>query len=286
MLAEEYNTKYTKILNYFGQLRLFRANNVKWGMKGDTYFNDSCRLFLYVRTLNRYSPGINLSDRDLNILFKNALTLVSGFRFLKIEGAIARLQPIDTCGCKCGQTTINIINNITGGGSTEPDKLFFTTTDENPQLVLPNYNTTYKDLYGNNPRLDVYNNAGQYIGDTQTPPRITYQDGDPNKDILSITWEFPLGIDGYIQISGTSSGGSGGGGSTSGTLTFDQGDLLEHTTGDGNWYIPLVISPSKRPFITMSNNVEVKTRYDRSVVPARLYGFSSNNAQSIEITII
>lgn len=198
MSAEEYNTKYSKILDYFSQLRLFRANNVRWGMKGDTYFNDSLRLFLYLRTLNRYSPGINLTDTELNILFKNSITMVSGYQFLKIAGSLNRVQAIDSCGCKCGQTVVNIIGSITISTFNE-GSIPFTTTDISPNLVIP---YTLKGMYGNTPRLDIFFSGSDFIGNYQTPPHLEYQDNDSTKDLLSITFYFPIGVSGYVQISG------------------------------------------------------------------------------------
>lgn len=78
------------------------------------------------------------------------------------------------------------------------NKIPFTNTTS---VGLLNYNIAYKSIYGNNPILSIY--VTGYTQDEQTPPTITYQDNDITKDILSITWDYPLPVSGYIQISGS-----------------------------------------------------------------------------------
>lgn len=68
-------------------------------------------------------------------------------------------------------------------------------------ITLASYNTFYKPLYGNNPIVAIFTPG--YTQDEQTPPVIIYQDNDITKDILSITWTYPVPTSGYVQISGT-----------------------------------------------------------------------------------
>lgn len=169
------------------------------------------------------------------------------------------------------------------------DKIPFATTDDNPTLILSNYNTVYKQLYGNNPRLDIYDSQGNYIGDEQTPPIIVYEiDDDIGSDILSITWEYPIATSGYIQISGIASSGVSGNpsGGTSGAINilFTQADLLQD--GNGSWYLPLMLPIGRVPIYTSSNNISFNFTYDDTFTPARLYGFGNNDTQSILVKII
>lgn len=167
------------------------------------------------------------------------------------------------------------------------DKIPFATTDDAPILTLSNYNTVYKQLYGNNPIVAIYDNQGQYIGDEQTPPMVTYQDDDPTKDILSISWSYPIATSGYIQISGVAASGVSGnpsGGQGDIALNFTQADLLQD--GNGSWYLPLMLPIGKVPGYVSSNNVQFIPTYDNTFTPARLYGFGNNDTQAILVKII
>lgn len=184
-----------------------------------------------------------------------------------------------------GQTTI-VLQQVVGYNS---NKIFFDTTNENPSWILSDYHTLYYPLYGNNPSLAIYNNQGQYVGDEQTPPTIVYQDNNPSLDILSITYDYPVGTAGFILISGVApnSGGSGtggGGGATVTTLTFSQADLLD--AGGGNWYLPLNIGVNQNPIFTTVDDESISTTYDKNPTPHRLYGFANNSTQVIKVTII
>lgn len=93
--------------------------------------------------------------------------------------------------------TITVINN---GTTMNTDKLPF--TNVNPVQLL-NYNIVYKRIYGNNPILQIF--VTGFTQDEQTPPTIAYQDDDFTKDILSITWDYPVPVSGYISITGSPS---------------------------------------------------------------------------------
>lgn len=296
MLTAEYNTKYAQILNRFGLLRKWRTDNVRWGMRAATHISDSRKLFLYLRTLNRYSPGINLTDTELAILFKNALTIVSGFSFLEYESIVSDMKASNSCGCFNAQNIVNIIQNIVGTEIND-DKIPFTVTEDSPVVSWDYVALGFKAIYGNNPSLAMYDSAGEeYPEDKQTAPYIVYTvPGDPTTDIVSIRWEIGgPGVSGYIRISGkpfsSNSGGSGGTGA--GTLTFTQANLLSELVDDGmggttpQWYLPLSLAPNKRPTFVMYNNEEISTTYSKKTTPAKLYGFPSNEVATIEVTVI
>lgn len=181
-------------------------------------------------------------------------------------------------------TTIVTIPVLLGYNS---DKLAFETTGDSPQLILANYDVLYASLYGNNPILAIYDNQGQYIVDEQTPPIIEYLDNDPSKKILSITWDYGVATSGYIQISGVSPSAATGNPTNNNSaveLPFSQDDLLD--AGGGNWYLPLVLASTKVPIYTQVNGISISVTYDKSNVPARLYGFANNETQSIIVTVI
>lgn len=86
-------------------------------------------------------------------------------------------------------------------------KIPFATTDEDPILTLANYQTNYAPSYGNNPIINLYQDSGvPFPKDLQVPDTWNYQDADPAKNLLSVTWDFPIGTTGYIQIYGQPNG--------------------------------------------------------------------------------
>lgn len=158
-------------------------------------------------------------------------------------------------------------------------------TNVNPVQLL-NYNTTYKQLYGNNLiTLDIFLTG--YTEDEQTPPTILYAiSNDPTSDIVSITWAYPIPVSGYIQIAGvvpiSGTPATGGGGSV--PFTFTNANLLPD--GNGGFYLPMMLPIGKRPSYTESNNVEIKANYDNNYSPGRLYGFANNLTQTITVLVI
>lgn len=219
-------------------------------------------------------------------------------------------------------TTINIYNKLGGqigmqfidGASLDPNaqpigqiisinvpvvlgynqgKIPFTSTEDSPVVQLLDYHNQYYPLYGNNPTLGLYDNQGAFIGDEQTPPRITYSTpGDASTDIVSILWDLPPNpgtTTGYVQISGASpvqASGSGGTGNTI-TLTFTQASLINGGTVDEpNWYLPLTLPTNKNPVYVTINGVGQAMQYDKNFVPPRLWGFANNDTQTIIVSVI
>lgn len=85
-------------------------------------------------------------------------------------------------------------------------KIFFNNATE---VTLSNYHTVYYPLFGNGPTLAVYNkfinpdtDVPYYSRDEQTGEDVTYRNGDPQDDILTITWSYGVPTSGYILISG------------------------------------------------------------------------------------
>lgn len=89
---------------------------------------------------------------------------------------------------------------VEGGGTTvNSNKYPFTNTTS---IGLYTYNILYKHLYGNNPSVSFW--IDDVTQDTTTPPAIVYATpGDITSDITQITWDYPLAVSGYIQISGS-----------------------------------------------------------------------------------
>lgn len=179
-------------------------------------------------------------------------------------------------------TTIINNNNFVG---TNVVRGIIPFTNQNPVQLL-NYNTTYKQLYGNNLiTLDIFLNG--YTEDEQTPPTIVYAiSNDPTTDIISITWDYPAPVSGYILIAGvvpiSGTPAAGGGGSV--TFTFTEANLVDD--GNGGFYLPMMLPTGKRPSYTESNNVEIKANYNNNYSPGRLYGFANNLTQTITVLVI
>lgn len=271
----------TQITNRIIRGRLLQANLAKSYAQQENVGNDFnfWDKAVYVSNLVQglqFQQSISDYTSSITLSIYNKLGGILGG--LYIDGAA-----IDPNAQIPGQTVVTI-PVLLGYNS---DKLPFETTIDSPQLVLSNYDTLYAPLYGNNPILAIYDNQGQYIGDEQTPPIIEYLDNDPSKKILSITWDYGVATSGYIQISGVSPSAATGNPTNNNSaveLPFSQDDLLD--AGGGNWYLPLVLASNKVPIYTQVNGISVSTTYDKSNVPARLYGFANNEAQSIIVTVI
>lgn len=175
-------------------------------------------------------------------------------------------------------------------------KIPFTSTEDNPAVQLLNYHTLYYPLYGNNPTLGLYDNQGNFIGDQQTSPEITYE-SDQNSNIVSILWDLPplLGITttGYVQISGQSPFGTSGSGSGNGIqppLSFTQANLLVDNSDPDNplYYLPLSIGINQNVAVVTSNGVTVAgwVYNPTDYTPGRIYGFANNDTQTIKVQII
>lgn len=94
---------------------------------------------------------------------------------------------------------IIVINN---GGSTVQSAIIPFVTDI---VTLANYQTAYKPTFGNGAVISIWTLNGNGIGyseDTGTVPSKTFVDNDPTKDLLTVTWTYPLVTTGYIQILG------------------------------------------------------------------------------------
>ncbi len=176
-----------------------------------------------------------------------------------------------------------VVIDVTQVVNFNSDKIYF--NDQAP-VTLANYNTTYKQLYGNNPILAIY--VPTYTQDEATAPTITYQDDDPAKDILTITWDYPFPVSGYIQISGTAPGS--GGSTPSGTnnavnFTYDETALVYDAPND-QYYLPLMLPSNKIPVYAKINGISQSLTFDSTFTPTRLYGFGNNSAQVIVVTIL
>lgn len=92
-----------------------------------------------------------------------------------------------------------VIDVTTTGTTVNSGKYPFTNTTN---IGLYTYNILYKHLYGNNPSVSFW--IDDVTQDTTTPPALKYEtDGDITSDITQITWDYPLAVSGYIQISGS-----------------------------------------------------------------------------------
>jgi hypothetical protein len=191
------------------------------------------------------------------------------------------LQDETSCWWELADLFLNIANRVVYFNS---DKIPFVTTDDSPSLVLDNYHDNYYPLYGNNPWLFIYDlPGGPAQGDFGAVPNITYEDDDETKDILSISFDFSRGTNGFLQISGQVPFGIP---PTTGPvdLTFTASNLLDD--GFGSLYLPNALLVNRRPILTMSNGKSVNTQYDKSVTPAGLYGFDTSTPQDIIVTVI
>lgn len=64
-------------------------------------------------------------------------------------------------------------------------------------------------------------------------------------------------------------------------LTFSDADLLD--AGGGNWYLPWTNAAT--PVSVTDNEVSFTFQYDESVVPARIYGFSSGAPTQVIVVV-
>lgn len=183
-----------------------------------------------------------------------------------------------------GQTTVtvNVLQNLNN------DQLPINTTNDNPQFILSNYHANYYPLYGNNPFLAPYINAGGFnTGDEQTPPIITRVDpNDPTSDITQILFDYPVATLGYLNISGigniSTGSPSSGGGVVPITFTYTQADLLLDEFG--GYYLQLVLPGTKRPYYASLNGISIPINYDKNT--QRFSGFANNNTCVIEISLM
>lgn len=220
---------------------------------------------------NRYSLGDTSSTQ-----FKTAYACLQGYVGQYGSGTID--PNAQNPGTIINQNTTVVGSNVVYG------KIEF--TNQIPVELL-NYNTTLKQIYGNN-LIELTIFTGEYTQDEQTPPTITYLTAnDPTTDIVSIVWSYPVPVSGYITIAGvmpvTGTTGSSGGGSV--PFTFNQSNLLQD--GNGAWYLPLTLPVGKRPFYTEINGVELSpSTYDTTYSPPRLYTFPNNLTSAIIVYVI
>lgn len=75
-------------------------------------------------------------------------------------------------------------------------------------------------------------------------------------------------------------------------LDKDQTNLLEDGEGSGNWYLPFLnygdvpFLPNVKPVELTLNGVGIPLQPNYNFVPMRLYGFTSNDAQTIKLSVI
>lgn len=232
--------------------------------------------------IKKYTRAINCVSRQYNLQDYSSTGFLTAYDCLLnfIGGNTA--NPLNQ-NAQNPNTVININNNIIG---TNVVRDIIPFTNANPVQLL-NYNNTYKQLYGNNLiTLDIFLTG--YTEDEQTPPKIIYAvSNDPTTDIVSITWDYPAPVSGYILIAGvmpiSGTPAAGGGGSI--PFTFDQ-TYLQFDNANSEWYLPLTLPTGKNPGYTMVNGKSISTTYNINYSPARLYAFAPNTvAQNIVISV-
>ncbi len=87
---------------------------------------------------------------------------------------------------------------------------------------------------------------------------------------------------------GSSSDGGGGGYNPPAPLIYDQSKLLQDTSG--SWYLPFLDiagTPitNRVPVLVLSNGDAFGFTFTKNFTPNRIYGFSGNYAQTIEVDI-
>lgn len=177
---------------------------------------------------------------------------------------------------------IDVTSNVSGSNVVY-GKIEF--TNQAPVQLL-NYNTTLKQVYGNNlVELTIF--TGEYQQDEQTAPTITYATpNDPTTDIISIVWDYPVPVSGYISIAGVVpvTGTPSQGGTGASRFTYDQTALLFDGT---QWYLPLMLPANLVPVSALTNGVGIPIdNYNQNFTPSRLYGFANDSTQVIVITVI
>lgn len=161
-------------------------NQVKIG-NGDVNYS---RIRNFDYNINGLTYQLNRPD------YTSSTTLTIYNRLCGLIGVDTTANTIDP-NYQAPNTTL--IVTITGGTTVNSNKIPFTNTTN---VALTNYKVNYKHLYGNNPTLNVYLDG--YVEDVATPPTIEYEDPeDITSDILSVTWDYPVAVSGYIQIIGS-----------------------------------------------------------------------------------
>ncbi len=230
------------------------------------------------RAIKSVSRQYDLGDYS-SVQFLKAYSCLCNFIGIYAGG------PIDPNAQIPGTTvvTVPVLQNFNS------DKIPFATTSDNPQLILANYNLNYLPLYGNSPELDIFITTDDYTGDLQTPPTLSYQiPGDETSNITQILWDYGVATSGYLQISGigllSSGTPSGGGGVVPITFTYDQDDLVYDPVLD-QYYLPLILPGSRKPFYASLNGDSLPINYSSST--GRFNGFANNlPTQVIQISLM
>lgn len=161
--------------------------------KGCGSVKDILPITRLVRAL-QFQLNAEVIDKDTNTLYTCLYKALGGF------GGTYTIDP-DVINPGGDKPPIIIVEQMNDG------KIPFATTDDSPSLTLASYQANYAASFGNNPLISLYQDNGTpYPKDMQVPDTWNYQDGDPNKPLLSITWDFAIGTSGYIQIYGKPSG--------------------------------------------------------------------------------
>lgn len=132
----------------------------------------------------QWDLDIDVNDETTTVIYDLLLTGIAGY-----NGDALSVDPSVIIPGK----TINVTNT---GTVVNSDKILF--TNQIPALL--DYNILYKGTYGNNPIVSIF--VTGFSQDEQTAPTYTYEDDDPTKDLLSITWDYPFAVSGYISITG------------------------------------------------------------------------------------
>lgn len=114
----------------------------------------------------------------------------------------------------------NNVPIVTGGGTGGGSVINSGIIEFNIDIVeLLDYQNNFKPAYGNDAEITIWtinDNGIGYTQDTGTVPTKQFVDNDPTKDLLSVTWTYPVVTKGYIQIVGVNASASGGGGGSGG----------------------------------------------------------------------
>lgn len=114
-------------------------------------------------------------------------------------------------GNQYGGTTTNPNAQLPGGttiiDNTQPSLNYNESSipfENVTQIQWNNYQQLYAALYGNKAAIEVWidNGDGTFSQDTGNVPQKTYENSNPNGNLVSVVINFPVPTSGYIQISG------------------------------------------------------------------------------------
>lgn len=156
MTTTEFNTKYDKLAIGFGLLRAYRATKLKWGIQAKPYLEESCTLFLILRTLSR---AVFLTEVQIDNLFTHGLEIISGFNFVGENPAPSPARIVvktaNGCGCSSSNNTLtDLMAIIQGNVKPAPFSVFYADQRWN------NGHTLFTDPNIKGLQFKVMNNTG------------------------------------------------------------------------------------------------------------------------------